>query len=67
MKKNIGSTDKWIRVIIALIIIALYFGNVITGTLAIVLLVVAGVFILTGFVGFCGLYTLLGINTCSKK
>ena len=67
MKKNVGSTDKWIRVIIALIIIALYFGNVITGTLAIVLLVVAGVFILTGFVGFCGLYTLLGINTCSKK
>jgi hypothetical protein len=67
MKKNVGSTDKWIRVIIALIIIALYFGNVITGTLAIVLLVVAGIFILTGFVGFCGLYTLLGINTCSKK
>ncbi|MDP3437431.1 MAG: DUF2892 domain-containing protein [Bacteroidales bacterium] len=67
MKKNVGSTDKWIRVIIALIIIALYFGNVITGTLAIVLLVVAGVFILTGFVGFCGLYTLLGINTCTKK
>ncbi|PKO99774.1 MAG: DUF2892 domain-containing protein [Bacteroidetes bacterium HGW-Bacteroidetes-8] len=67
MKKNVGSTDKWIRVIIALIIVALYFGNVITGTLAIVLLVVAGIFILTGFVGFCGLYTLLGINTCSKK
>jgi hypothetical protein len=67
MKKNVGSTDKWIRVIIALIIVALYFGNVITGTLAIVLLVVAGIFILTGFVGFCGLYTLLGINTCTKK
>ncbi len=67
MKKNVGSTDKWIRVIIALIIVALYFGNVITGTLAIVLLVVAGVFILTGFIGFCGLYTLLGINTCKSK
>lgn len=67
MKKNVGTTDKWIRVIIALIIVALYFGNVITGTLAIVLLVVAGIFILTGFVGFCGLYTLLGINTCTKK
>lgn len=67
MKKNVGTTDKWLRVIIALVIIALYFGNVITGTLAIVLLVVAGIFILTGFVGFCGLYTLLGINTCRKK
>lgn len=67
MKKNVGTTDKWIRIIIALIIVALYFANVISGTLAIVLLIVAGMFIITGFVGFCGLYTLFGINTCKKK
>lgn len=67
MKKNVGTTDKWIRIIIALIIVALYFANVISGTLAIVLLIVAGMFIITGFVGFCGLYTLLGISTCKKK
>jgi len=67
MKKNVGNTDKWVRVILALIIIALFFGNVISGTLAIVLLIVAGIFILTGFIGFCGLYTLLGISTCKKR
>ncbi|GAB1474427.1 hypothetical protein MASR2M69_18680 [Bacteroidota bacterium] len=67
MKKNVGTTDKWIRIIIALIIVALYFANVISGTLAIVLLIVAGMFIITGFVGFCGLYTLLGISTCKKN
>ncbi len=67
MKKNVGTTDKWIRIIIALIIVALYFANVISGTLAIVLLIVAGMFIITGFVGFCGLYTLFGISTCKKK
>lgn len=67
MKKNVGTTDKWIRIIIALIIVALYFANVISGTLAIVLLIVAGMFIITGFAGFCGLYTLFGISTCKKK
>jgi len=67
MKKNVGTTDKWIRIIIALIIVALYFANVISGTLAIVLLIIAGMFIITGFVGFCGLYTLFGISTCKKK
>ena len=67
MKKNVGTTDKWIRIIIALIIVALYIANVISGTLAIVLLIVAGMFIITGFVGFCGLYTLLGISTCKKN
>ncbi len=67
MKKNVGTTDKWIRILIALVIVALYFANVISGTLAIVLLIIAGIFIITGFVGFCGLYTLLGINTCRKK
>lgn len=67
MKKNVGTTDKWIRIIIALIIVALYFANLISGTLAIVLLIIAGMFIITGFVGFCGLYTLFGISTCRKK
>jgi hypothetical protein len=67
MKKNVGTTDKWIRILIALVIVALYFANVISGTLAVVLLIIAGMFIITGFVGFCGLYTLLGINTCRKK
>lgn len=67
MKNNMGSTDKIIRVLVAAIIVALYFTNVISGTLGIVLLVFAGVFVLTSLVSFCPLYTLVGISTCSTK
>ncbi|MBL7920702.1 MAG: DUF2892 domain-containing protein [Bacteroidia bacterium] len=67
MKKNMGSADKIIRLIIAAIVAVLYFTNVITGTLGIVLLVLAGVFVITSFMNFCPLYTLLGINSCPVK
>ena len=67
MKKNMGSTDKIIRVIIAVIIAALYFNGTIGGTLGIVLLVIAGVFVLTSLMSSCPLYSLLGINTCPVK
>ncbi len=67
MKKNVGSADKIIRLVIAAILIVLYFANVITGTLGIVLLVLAGVLVLTSFIGFCGLYAPFGINTCAIK
>jgi hypothetical protein len=67
MKKNMGTVDKTIRIIIAVIIVCLYFTNVISGTLGIVLLVFAGVFVLTSLISFCPLYTLFGINTRRKK
>lgn len=67
MKKNMGGADKLIRVIIALVIALLYFNEIITGTLGVILLVFAGVFVLTSLVSFCPLYTLFGINTCKKK
>lgn len=67
MKKNMGTTDKAIRVLVAVIIAGLYFGNVITGTLAIVLMVLAVVFLLTSLIGFCPLYALFGMNTCGVK
>ena len=67
MKKNMGSADRIIRVLAAVVLIALYFGNVVTGTLGIVLLVVAGVFIATSLVSFCPLYLPLGLNTCSAE
>jgi len=67
MKTNMGIIDRVIRIVVALIFIGLYFANVITGTLAIVLLVLAGVFALTSFVGFCPLYWPLGISTWGKK
>ncbi|MBK9399562.1 MAG: DUF2892 domain-containing protein [Bacteroidetes bacterium] len=56
MKKNMGSTDKIIRIIVALVLIFLYATNRVEGTLGIVLLVLAGVFILTSLVSFCPLY-----------
>ncbi len=64
MKKNMGSTDRIVRSIIAVVIAALYFTQVITGTLGIVLLVLAGVFLLTSFVSFCPLYAPFGLSTC---
>jgi len=67
MKKNMGTIDRAIRVIIALVVLGLFFGKVITGTLAIVLLVLSAVFVLTSLISFCPLYLPLGINTCAKK
>lgn len=62
-----GTADRIIRVIIAAIIAILFFTKVITGTLGIILLVLAVVFVLTSLVSFCPLYLPLGISTCAKK
>ena len=67
MKKNMGSTDRIIRVLLAVIMGILYFTNVVTGTLGIVLLVLAAVFVLTSFISFCPLYAPFGIRTCKVK
>ncbi len=63
MKQNMGNLDKAIRVLVAVVIAVLYFTHVISGTLAIVLLVFAGVFILTSLLGSCPLYLPFGIST----
>lgn len=67
MKKNMGTTDKVIRLLLVLVILGLYFGQVVTGTLGLVLLVLAVVFALTSLISFCPLYLPFGINTCKKK
>lgn len=67
MKKNMGTTDKAIRILLAIVIGVLYLTNVISGTLAIVLSILAVVFIFTAFISFCPLYLPLNINTCKKK
>ena len=67
MKKNMGTADKVTRLVIAAVIATLYFTNVITGTLGVILLVLAVVFLLTSLVGFCPLYAPFGLNTCSNK
>lgn len=67
MKKNMGSTDKGIRVIIAVVLALLYYFNVVEGTFAYILMALAIVFLLTSFISFCPLYAPFGINTCKTK
>ena len=62
-----GTADQVIRILFAVLIAVLYFTNIISGTLAIVLLVLAAVFILTSFIGFCPLYLPFKINTNKKS
>ncbi len=67
MKANMGTIDRVMRIIAAVVIAALYFTNMISGTLAIILLVFATVFILTSFVSFCPLYVPFGLSTKKKE
>lgn len=62
-----GSTDKVIRILIAIVIGVLYYTGTISGTLALVLGVFAVIFVLTSLISFCPLYLPLGISTCKKK
>lgn len=67
MKKNMGSADRVIRILAAIVIAVLYITGQITGTAAIVLLVVAAAFILTSAIGSCPVYFPLGISTRKKE
>jgi len=67
MKKNMGTIDKVIRILVAVVVAVLYFTHVISGTLAIVLLALSAIFIVTSFLGFCPLYIPLGLSTRKKE
>ncbi|WP_445263760.1 YgaP family membrane protein [Rhodohalobacter sp. 8-1] len=67
MKKNMGTADRSIRTILAIVFAVLYATNVISGTLGIVLLVLAGVFLATSFISFCPLYAPFGLRTCKVE
>lgn len=67
MKHNIGSIDRAIRVLGAVVIGILYFTNQIPGTVAVILSIVAVVFLLTSVVSFCPLYMPLKLSTIKKK
>lgn len=69
MKKNVGKTDKIIRLLVAAVIIGLLATRTVavSSTLGIVLAVVAGIFVLTSLVGTCPIYSLLGASTCPVK
>ncbi|MEE9360998.1 MAG: DUF2892 domain-containing protein [Cellulophaga sp.] len=67
MKKNMGGSDRIIRFAVAALIAIMYYFNIIEGTLAYILLGLAGIFVLTSFINFCPLYIIFGINTCKIK
>lgn len=67
MKKNMGTTDRLIRIVLAVVVAILYYTGTISGTVAIVLGALAVIFVLTSFISFCPLYVPFGINTCAKK
>ncbi len=67
MKKNMGSADRVIRIILAAIFAALYFTGTVPGTLGLVLVILGGVFLLTSVVSFCPLYSIVGLSTCPVK
>jgi hypothetical protein len=67
MKKNVGTIDIAIRLLIATLFIVLYFTHVISGTFGIVSLAVSGLLILTSLVSFCPLYFVLKVSTRGKK
>lgn len=66
MKKNVGTIDKVVRLVIAAIVTYLYFTGVITGTLGIVLIALAGIFVVTSLINFCPLYAIFGVKTCKN-
>lgn len=67
MKKNVGTIDQIVRLVIALVLIMLTITGVVSGTLGIVLTLVGAVVALTAFVRFCPLYWPFKINTWEKN
>ena len=64
MKKNVGNIDRVVRIVLAIILGALYFTGTVTGTTGIILLVLGIVFLGTSLVGFCPIYAVAGLSTC---
>lgn len=63
MKKNMGTVDRVIRILLAVVVAILYSTNQISGTLAIILGLFAVIFVLTSFIGFCPLYVPFKLST----
>ncbi len=66
MKKNMGTLDRILRILVAVLFVVLFMTKVVTGTWGIIMLVIAGVFFITSLISFCPLYWPFGIKTCKK-
>ena len=67
MKKNVGNPEKIFRIILAIVLLTLYFTNVVTGTWGIMMLVAAAILILTSLMSSCPLYSVFGFSSCPLK
>ncbi len=67
MKKNMGGSDRTIRIIVALIVAALYFTGTVSGVIGTILLALGAIFLATSFVSFCPIYAIFGFSTCKVK
>jgi hypothetical protein len=67
MKKNMGTADKVIRILVAVVVVVLFLTHVISGTLAYVLLALSAIFVITSLIGLCPLYLPFGISTRKKE
>ena len=67
MKANMGSLDKAIRIILAIVFAMLYITKMVEGIFGTILLVIGGIFLLTSIISFCPLYAIFGLSTCKKK
>lgn len=67
MTKNMSKADRYVRIVLAIILGALYVTETVTGTPGIVLLVLGAVFLATSVVRFCPIYAITGLNTCPAE
>lgn len=66
MKTNMGTLDRIIRIVVAVVFTILFITQTVTGAAGIAMILAGGIFMATSFLGFCPLYTLFGINSCRK-
>lgn len=62
-----GSIDRIVRIVIAIAAVLAYYAGIVEGTLGLVLIAVAVIFLLTSLLNFCPLYTIFGVSTCKVK
>lgn len=67
MKKNLGTSDRVIRLVLAVIIAVTYLAGFLHGIIGTILLVLAGIITITGLIGWCPVYAPFGLNTCKVK
>jgi cellulose synthase/poly-beta-1,6-N-acetylglucosamine synthase-like glycosyltransferase len=67
MKKNLGSTDKVIRYILAIVALFIGFLSGVSGFLQGVFISVAVILIGTSLLSFCPLYAIVGLKTCKNE